>query len=75
MRKDKSKLEKKLKEAIQKQLSNPGKDNKEKKKEMRGDTFVGYRPVRMDSGKQKSKSRQALKRETQKRYRDDDDGR
>ena len=48
---------------------------KEKNKEMRGETFVGIRPVRMESGKQKSKSRQALKRETQKRYRDDDDGR
>lgn len=71
----KSKMQKELKKAIQKQLSNPGKESKEKKKEMRGDTFVGMRPVRMESGKQKAKSRQALKRETQKRYRDDDDGR
>lgn len=68
-------MQKELKKAIQKQLSNPGKESKEKRKEIRGETFVGIRPVRMDSLKQKSQSRQALKRETQKRYRDEDDGR
>lgn len=71
----KSKMQKELKKAIQKQLSNPGKESKEKRKEIRGETFVGIRPVRMDSPKQKAKSRQAIKRETQRRYRDDDDGR
>ncbi len=71
----KSKMQKELKKALQKQLSNPGKESKEKRKEIRGETFVGIRPVRMDSSKQKAQSRQALKRETQRRYRDDDDGR
>lgn len=63
----KSKMQKELKKAIQRQLSNPGKASKEKRKEMRGETFVGNRPTVMESGKQKSKSRQAIKRETRKK--------
>lgn len=42
--------------------------NKDKK---RGDTFVGYRPSVMKTGKDKANSRQARKNETRKRINDD----
>lgn len=75
MSKNESKLERQAREERQKQLSNPGKANKERKKEMRGETFVGKRPVTMDSKKQKSNSRQSIKNDTRKRYHDYDDER
>ena len=37
----------------------------------RGDTFVGYRPNVIKSGKDKANTRQAIKNETRKRIRDD----
>lgn len=50
----------------QRQAKNPGKANKERRKADRGDTFVGYRPVRIEDGKTKSKRRAAIKKETNK---------
>ena len=37
----------------------------------RGETFVGYRPSVMKSGKDKANSRQEIKKETRKRFNDD----
>lgn len=54
----------------QRQAKNPGKANKERRKADRGDTFVGYRPVRIDDGKTKSKRRSVIKEETNKIIRD-----
>ena len=50
------------------------KNNKNKpnnKNAKRGETFVGYRPSVIKSGKDKANSRQALKKEAKKRIDDD----
>ena len=49
-------------------MANKNKNNKDAK---RGETFVGYRPSVIKSGKDKANSRQARKNETRKRINDD----
>lgn len=41
----------------------------------RGETFVGYRANVIRNGKDKANTRQAIKRATEKRIREDHDGR
>ena len=45
--------------------------NKNNKDTKRGETFVGYRPSIMKSGKDKANLRQSRKNETRKRINDD----
>lgn len=49
-------------------MANKNKINKDNK---RGETFVGYRPSVMRTGRDKADSRQARKQETRKRIYDD----
>ena len=47
------------------------KNNNVNKDKKRGDTFVGYRPSVMKTGKDRANSRQSWKNETRKRINDD----